>query len=351
MSEPILDPSAKRDTALPVDPRYKDIFDMYDAAEQSFWRMQEIKMHDDTRDWLALSENERHFLKWILAFFATADGIVAANVSENFAKDVTIKEAQLFYDFQVVMENIHAMTYSMLLEFYVPHVAAVYVPKEQSDEVLTAAPDAHDMHKYTVMSERDFLNNAIRTIPVVKQKAEWARKWMNRETRSFAERCVAFVAIEGIFFSGSFCAIFWFKARGKLPGLCQSNDLISRDEAMHCQFGCLLYSKLVHKLTAKRVYEIIQDAVQHEQEFVTDALPVSLIGMNPTLMRQYIEFVADFWIVQLGYQPLYNVPNPFDFMNLISVSSKKNFFEHEETNYRKAGCDVHTARFALDEDF
>ncbi|AKD05552.1 ribonucleoside-diphosphate reductase [Pontibacter korlensis] len=295
---------------------------MYKKAEASFWTAEEIDLGQDLKDWENLNDGERHFISHVLAFFAASDGIVNENLAVNFMNEVQIPEARCFYGFQIMMENIHAETYSLLIDTYV---------KKQS--------------------EKDFLFNALDNVPAVKRKGEWALKWI--ESENFTERLIAFAAVEGIFFSGSFCSIFWLKKRGLMPGLTFSNELISRDEGLHCDFACLLYSMLQNKLPEERVHDIIRDAVSIEQEFVTDALPVDLIGMNAKLMSQYIEFVADRLLSELGYSKIYGSTNPFDFMEMISLQGKTNFFEKRVGEYQKAGVlgDKDKNVFSLDEDF
>lgn len=295
---------------------------MYKKAEASFWTAEEIDLSQDQKDWENLNDGERHFISHVLAFFAASDGIVNENLAINFMQEVQLPEARCFYGFQIMMENIHAETYSLLIDTYI---------KKQS--------------------EKDYLFNALETVPCVKKKGEWALKWINSE--NFTERLIAFAAVEGIFFSGSFCSIFWLKKRGLMPGLTFSNELISRDEGLHCDFACLLYSMLNEKLPESRVHEIIRDAVEFEKEFVTDALPVDLIGMNAKLMSQYIEFVADRLLVSLGCNKIYNATNPFDFMEMISLQGKTNFFEKRVGEYQKAGVmgDKDKNVFSLDEDF
>jgi len=296
---------------------------MYKKAEASFWTAEEIDLASDLHDWKNLSDKERHFVSHVLAFFAASDGIVNENLAMNFATEIQSPEARCFYGFQIAVENIHSETYSLLIDTYIKD------PRE-----------------------KDNLLRAIETVSCVQRKAAWALQWCDSSLSSFAERCVAFAAVEGIFFSGSFCAIFWLKKRGLMPGLCFSNELISRDEGLHCDFACLLYSKLVNKLSVERITEIIADAVLIEQEFVRDALPVELIGMNSKLMCQYIEFCADRLLVALGCPKHYTSANPFDWMELISLQGKTNFFEKRVGEYSKSGVGVeqnHT--FALDEEF
>lgn len=319
-NEVLLRENKDRFVILPIN--YPAIWDMYKKHEASFWTAEEIDLSGDLKDWANLNDGERHFISHVLAFFAASDGIVNENLAINFMSEVQLPEARSFYGFQIAMENIHSETYALLIDTYV------------KDPV-----------------EKDRLFHAIETVPCVKKKAEWALRWI--ENGSFAERLVAFAAVEGIFFSGSFCSIFWLKKRGLMPGLTFSNELISRDEGLHCEFACLLYSMLSGKLSKERVQEIIVDAVEIEKEFITDALPVKLIGMNADLMKQYIEFVADRWLVELGNNKYYNASNPFDFMELISLQGKTNFFEKRVGDYQKSGVtgEKGKASFSLDEDF
>ena len=318
--EILLKENKDRFVILPI--KYPKIWEQYKKHEASFWTAEEIDLGDDMKDWNALNDGERHFISHILAFFAASDGIVNENLAVNFMSEVQLPEARCFYGFQIMMENIHSETYALLIDTYIKD------PKE-----------------------KDRLFHAIDTVPAVKKKAEWALRWIDNGT--FAERLVAFAAVEGIFFSGSFCSIFWMKKRGLMPGLTFSNELISRDEGLHCEFACLLYSMLQNKLTEKQVHAIIGDAVTIEKEFITDALPVALIGMNAQLMQQYIEFVADRWLSELGYSRIYNATNPFDFMELISLQGKTNFFEKRVGEYQKSGVmnDVGSKAFSMDEDF
>jgi len=318
--EILLKDNKDRFVILPI--KYPKIWEQYKKHEASFWTAEEIDLGDDMKDWNALNDGERHFISHILAFFAASDGIVNENLAVNFMSEVQLPEARCFYGFQIMMENIHSETYALLIDTYIKD------PKE-----------------------KDRLFHAIDTVPAVKKKAEWALRWIDNGT--FAERLVAFAAVEGIFFSGSFCSIFWMKKRGLMPGLTFSNELISRDEGLHCEFACLLYSMLQNKLTEKQVHGIIGDAVTIEKEFITDALPVALIGMNAQLMQQYIEFVADRWLSELGYSKIYNATNPFDFMELISLQGKTNFFEKRVGEYQKSGVmnDVGSKAFSMDEDF
>lgn len=323
--EPILSENKQRFVLFPI--KHREIWEMYKKAEASFWTTEEIDLSSDQQDWEhRLNDDERHFVKHVLAFFAASDGIVNENLAVNFMREVQYPEARCFYGFQIMMENIHSETYSLLIDTYIKDV-----------------------------NEKNHLFHAIDTLPCVMRKADWALRWIERG--SFAERLVAFAAVEGIFFSGSFCSIFWLKKRGLMPGLSFSNELISRDEGMHTDFACLLYSQLEQKLSSERVTAIIAEAVAIEQEFVTDALPVKLIGMNADMMSQYIEFVADRLLVSLGCNKLYNVGNPFDFMEMISLQGKTNFFEKRVSEYQKSGV-MNTISnqkddnvFSLDEDF
>jgi ribonucleoside-diphosphate reductase beta chain len=304
-NEPILRENKDRFVLFPI--KHNDIWQFYKQAEASFWTAEEIDLSSDLVDWNEkLNDNERHFIKHVLAFFAASDGIVNENLAVNFMNEVQYPEARCFYGFQIMMENIHSETYSLLIDTYIKDT-----------------------------SEKSRLFNAIDTVPAVKRKAEWALRWI--EKGSFAERLIAFAAVEGIFFSGSFCSIFWLKKRGLMPGLSFSNELISRDEGLHCDFACLLYKELLNKLSEARVKEIVASAVEIEKEFVTDALPVSLIGMNANLMQQYIEFVADRLLVALGCSKHFNASNPFDFMEMQSLQGKTNFFEKKVAEYQKAG--------------
>ncbi|UOG74912.1 ribonucleoside-diphosphate reductase small subunit [Hymenobacter tibetensis] len=318
--EPLLIENPNRFVLFPI--QNNDVWQMYKKAEASFWTAEEIDLSQDQKDWDNLNDNERHFISHVLAFFAASDGIVNENLAVNFMQEVQMPEARCFYGFQIMMENIHSETYSLLIDTYIKNV-----------------------------QEKDRLFNALETVPCVKKKGEWALTWINSE--DFAERIIAFAAVEGIFFSGSFCSIFWLKKRGLMPGLTFSNELISRDEGLHCDFACLLYSYLQNKLPQERVHSIIRDAVTIEQEFVTDALPVNLIGMNANSMSQYIEFVADRLLESLGYSKIYNATNPFDFMEMISLQGKTNFFEKRVAEYQKAGVMSERTEnaFSLDEDF
>merc|ERR1712085_49601 len=307
--------------------KYPTFYEMYKKHEASFWTAEEIDLAQDNKDWDDLNDNERHFIKHILAFFAASDGIVLENLAGAFSTEVQIPEARAFYGFQIAMENIHSETYSLLIEQYI------------RDPV-----------------ERDKAFNAISTMPAVREKAQWAIQWMNKEN-SFAERLVAFAAVEGVLFSGSFCAIYWLKKRGLMPGLTFSNELISRDEGLHAEFACLLYSMLEHKLPEDVVHDMIRSAVAVERKFICEALSCDLIGMNSELMTRYIEFVADRLLTALGHSKLFGSTNPFDWMELISLQGKTNFFEKRVGEYQKAGVMSGTSGqeeskgFALDVDF
>uniref|UniRef100_A0A8C4WZH3 ribonucleoside-diphosphate reductase n=1 Tax=Eptatretus burgeri TaxID=7764 RepID=A0A8C4WZH3_EPTBU len=320
--EPLLRENPRRFVMFPIE--YHDIWHMYKKAVASFWTTEEVDLSKDLQHWQSLKEEERYFISHVLAFFAASDGIVNENLVERFSQEVQVTEARCFYGFQIAMENIHSEMYSLLIDTYIKDPA-----------------------------EREFLFNAIDTMPCVKKKADWALRWIGDAEAGFGERIVAFAAVEGIFFSGSFAAIFWLKKRGLMPGLTFSNELISRDEGLHCDFACLMFKHLVHKTSEKRVCSIIKDAVSIEQEFLTEALPVNLIGMNCDLMKQYIEFVADRLLVELGFSKVYLVENPFDFMENISLEGKTNFFEKRVGEYQKMGVMAASvdSKFTLDADF
>lgn len=322
VKEPILEENANRFVLFPI--QHNDIWEFYKKAEASFWTAEEIDLSQDLKDWENMNDGERHFISHVLAFFAASDGIVNENLAEHFVAEVQYTEAKFFYGFQIAMENIHSETYSLLIDTYVKD------PREKNK-----------------------LFNAVETMDCVKKKADWALRWIDEG--DFRERLIAFAAVEGIFFSGSFCSIFWLKKRGLMPGLSFSNELISRDEGLHCDFACLLYNNHVqNKLPDQVIINIIQDAVAIEKEFVTDALPVNLIGMNADLMCQYIEFVADRLLNELLGRKIYNSSNPFDFMEMISLQGKTNFFEKRVGDYQKAGVmkgSEETNKFSLDEDF
>lgn len=302
--------------------KYHQIWEFYKKAVASFWTPEEVDLENDHKDFAKLTADERKFIKMVLAFFAASDGIIVENLAERFMQDVQVPEARAFYGFQIAMENIHSEMYGNLLESYV------------KDE-----------------DERTLLFRAIHTIPCISKKANWAQSWISSE-RSFAERLVAFACVEGIHFSGSFCAIFWLKKRGLMPGLSFSNVLISRDEGLHCDFACLLYSALGTKLPEETVHTIVREAVDLEKEFCCEALSVSLIGMNATLMEQYIKYVADRLLVALGYAQIYNTTNPFDWMEMVSLQGKANFFECRVAEYQRAGVAVASDFvFKTDDDF
>ncbi|PJF17309.1 Ribonucleoside-diphosphate reductase subunit M2 [Paramicrosporidium saccamoebae] len=302
---------------------YPDIWQFYKKAEASFWTAEEVDLSKDLNDWEKLTDDERFFISRVLAFFAASDGIVNENLVVRFSKEVQLPEARCFYGFQIMMENIHSEVYSLLIDTYI------------KDPI-----------------ERDFLFRAVDTIPCVRKKADWAMKWIEDPKASFGERLVAFAAVEGIFFSGSFAAIFWIKKRGLMAGLTFSNEMISRDEGLHCDFACLLFRYLQKKTDPLLVRQIICEAVVIEQEFLTEALPVALIGMNCAMMSRYIEFVADHLFVSLGMPKFYNAENPFDFMDMISLQGKTNFFEKRVGEYQKAGVMGGDSKtFTLDADF
>ena len=316
--EEILKPNPNRYVLFPI--KYQKIWDMYKKAEASFWTIEEVDLGTDTYDWEnKLTKEERHFIMYVLAFFAASDGIVNENLATRFMSEIQIPEARCFYGFQITIENIHSEMYSLLIYKYI------------KDE-----------------TERNKLFNAIETIDTVKNKAKWALKWINLE-ENFATRLVAFACVEGIFFSGSFCALFWLKKRGLLPGLTFSNELISRDEGLHCDFACYLYSTLEYtKLTQEKIHILIKEAVDIEKQFICDAIPVDLIGMNSKLMSEYIEFVADRLLITLGYDKIWYSRNPFSFMDMINLQGKTNFFEKRVSEYSKSLTQKH---FIIDEDF
>ena len=319
--EPILQENKDRFVIFPI--QHDDLWEWYKKQQACFWTAEEIDLHSDLNDWNnKLNDDERYFIKHILAFFAASDGIVNENLAENFVNEVQYSEAKFFYGFQIMMENIHSETYSLLIDTYI------------KDE-----------------AEKDRLFKAIEVFPAIKKKAEWALKWI--ESDSFAERLIAFAAVEGIFFSGSFCSIFWLKKRGLLPGLTFSNELISRDEGMHCDFAVHLHNKhLVNQVPKERIKDIIISALDIEREFITESLPVSLIGMNAKLMTQYLEFVTDRLLVEFGCSKVYESTNPFDFMEMISLEGKTNFFEKRVSEYQKAGVKSGgTGSISFDADF
>lgn len=321
MDEKILKKSLDRFILSPI--KYPKIWEMYKKAEASFWTTEEIDLSQDVQDWeKKLNDNEKHFIKYVLAFFAASDGIVNENLASRFMTEVQLPEARAFYGFQIAVENIHSETYSTLIDTFIKN-----------------------------QKEKKHIFRAIETVPAVNKKAKWALKWIT-SSNSFAERLVAFAAVEGIFFSGSFCAIYWLKKRGLMPGLTFSNELISRDEGLHTSFACLLYSYLEYsKLKKERLEEIICEAVEIEKEFITEALPVDLLGMNCKLMCQYIEFIADRLFLDLGCEKFYKVNNPFNWMEMISLQGKTNFFEKRVGDYQKANILNNNKKFSLDEDF
>jgi ribonucleoside-diphosphate reductase beta chain len=317
--EKILQENKNRFVLFPIE--HHDIWDYYKKAQQVFWTAEEIDLAQDLTDWAKLNEGEQHFVKHVLAFFAASDGIVNENLAENFVAEVQYTEAKFFYGFQIMMENIHSETYSLLIDTYI---------KDKE--------------------EQNHLFNAIDTVPAVQKKAEWALKWIGSE--SFVERLIAFAAVEGIFFSGSFCSIFWLKKRGLMPGLSFSNELISRDEGLHTDFAVHLYKNHIeNKLSRERILEIIDSALVIEKEFITEALPVSLIGMNSELMKQYLEYVSDRLLMDLGVGKVYNTENPFDFMANIALQNKTNFFEKRVADYVKSGVGEVQEQISFDEDF
>jgi ribonucleoside-diphosphate reductase subunit M2 len=319
-TEPLLTPDDDRFVMFPI--KHPDVWQMYLKQVDLFWRPEEVDLSLDIEHWNRLTEEEQHFISMILAFFAASDGIVLENLAERFMKEVQISEVRAFYGFQIAMENIHSHTYSVLIETYI-----------------------------TDSLKKDQLFHAIQNYGCIKKKSDWAQKWIKDHRSSFAARLVAFACVEGIFFSGAFCSIFWLKKRGLMPGLTYSNELISRDEGLHCEFAVLLYSKLHRKLEKHRIHEIIREAVEIETEFICDALPCRLIGMNSDLMTQYIQFVADRLSVQLGYKKLYNVVNPFEWMELISLEGKSNMFERKVSEYSLSTKTNINEAFDFTEDF
>ncbi|XP_074605255.1 ribonucleoside-diphosphate reductase subunit M2 [Brevipalpus obovatus] len=319
--EPLLEPSLGRYCIQPI--KYPDMWAFYKKAVASLWLVEEVDLSRDMDDWDKLNDDERHFISYVLAFFASADGIVVENLARRFCDDVQIPEARCFYSFQIFIENVHAEMYGLLIETYI---------RDQQ--------------------EKTHLFNAIETIPCVKKKADWAIKWIS-DSSTFAERLVAFACVEGIFFSGSFASIFWLKKRGLMPGLTFSNELISRDEGLHCDFACLLMRYIENKPPQERIVEITKQAVELEKQFLTEALPVSLIGMNIDLMSTYIEFVGDRLLVELGCDRIYNVENPFDFMDNLSLDGKTNFFEKRVAEYQKSNVYAKDkdAAFIISADF
>lgn len=310
--EDFLIPDENRFVMFPI--KHDDVWDMYKKQVDCFWRAEEIDLSKDLSDWASLNKDEKYFISMVLAFFAASDGIVTENLATRFMKDVQAAEMRAFYGFQIAMENIHSHTYSLLIDTYI-----------------------------TDNTEKSRLFQAINNFPCIKKKADWACHWIDNRS-SFATRLVAFACVEGIFFSSSFASIYWLKKRGLMPGLTFSNELISRDEALHCEFAVLIYSKLLKKLPMKQIHKIIREAVEIEIEFITEAIPCKLIGMNQGMMKQYIEFVADRLSLQLGYEKIYGTNNPFDFMELISVQLKQNFFERTRNpEYAMANKDMKDA--------
>ena len=321
-TEPILKPNNNRFVLYPI--KHYNIWKMYKKALASFWVPEEIDFSHDIDDWNNLNDDEKRFLSLILAFFAASDGIVNENLASNFATEVQYPEARCFYGLQIAMENIHSETYSLIIDTYIKN-----------------------------NKTKTHLLNAIDTIPSIHQKAKWALKWCNPDTASFPERCIAFAAVEGIFFSGSFCAIFWIKQQGKLHGLAHANEFISRDEGLHCDFACLIYNQLVNKLTYKTISKIITSAVEIESLFVKAALPKNLLGMNAKMMQEYIEFCADRMMVALNLKKIYHTSNPFPWMTMISLQGKSNFFEKKVSEYAlsKVTTENQGNNFCLDTDF
>jgi len=320
MNDIILTPNDNRYVMFPI--QDNDIWKMYKKQIDCFWRAEEIDFSKDLVDWAKLSADEKYFISMVLGFFAASDGIIVENLAVRFMSDVQLAEARAFYGFQIAMENIHSETYSVMIDTFI---------KDKEEQMK--------------------MFQAVQNFPCISKKATWAKKWITDNRSSFAARLVAFAVVEGIFFSSSFAAIYWIKKRGLMPGLTLSNEFISRDEAMHCEFAVLLYKKLQKKLSKKRIYEIVKEAVEIEKEFITEAIPCRLIGMNSKLMQQYIEFVADRMLLQLGYDKMYSVGNPFDFMELISIESKVNFFERTNSEYALANKSVEKDIFELSVDF
>ena len=320
--ELLLSEEEQRYVIFPI--KYDKVWEMYKKAEANFWTAEELDLSKDLKDFnTKMTDNERYFIENVLAFFAASDGIVNENLGERFYNEVQIQEAKFFYGFQIAVENIHSETYSLLIDTYV------------KDNI-----------------KKNKLLNAIDTIPSIQKKAKWAMKWINDKSSTFGTRVIAFAAVEGIFFSGSFCSIFWLKKRGLMPGLCHSNELISRDEGLHTEFAVLIYSMLKNKPSEEIIIQIIQEAVDLEKEFITESLPCNLIGMNMDLMKQYIEYIADFWLAKLGINKVYHTPNPFDFMEMISLQGKTNFFEKRVGEYANVAKSKQNENvFDLNEDF
>jgi ribonucleotide reductase beta subunit family protein with ferritin-like domain len=320
ITEPLLIPDDNRFVMFPI--QYNDVWEMYKRQVDCFWRAEEVDLSRDLNDWKSLNDDERKFIKMVLAFFAASDGLVLENLAVRFMGDVQLSEARAFYGFQIAMENIHSEMYSLLIDTYIQD-----------------------------KSEKTTLFQATQNFECIAKKANWAKKWLDDQQSEFASRLVAFAAIEGIFFSASFASIYWIKKRGLMPGLTFSNELISRDEALHTEFAVMLYNKLQRRLSKSRIHEIIREAVSIEKEFITEAIPCRMIGMNAKLMIQYIEFVADRLVLQLGYDKIYNSQNPFDFMELISIESKVNFFERTNSEYALANKTMDADVFEFKSDF
>ena len=321
VKDPLLSEDTKRYVIFPI--QRDDVWKMYKKSEANFWTTEELDLSKDLKDFNGLNDKEKYFIENVLAFFAASDGIVNENLVERFCNEVQLLEAKFFYGFQIAMENIHSETYSLLIDTYVKDV-----------------------------TKKNNLFNAMETIPSVRKKADWALKWINDDKSTFGTRVIAFAAVEGIFFSGSFCSIFWLKKRGLMPGLCFANELISRDEGLHTEFAVLMYSMLQDKPSKEIILEIIKEAVVLEKEFITESLPCNLIGMNMDLMKQYIEYVSDRLLLMLGLEKEYNASNPFPWMELISVQGKTNFFEKRVGEYsNKAGTEAENNVFELDDDF
>ncbi len=318
--EILLKKEANRFVMFPI--RYQEIYQKYLDAQSTFWTAEEISLDQDEKDWDKLTKDEQFFIKNVIGFFAGSDGIVNENLALRFLKEIEIPEARAFYTYQSYNETIHSITYSLLIDTYIKD-------HEEKTKIL----------------------NSIDNIPCVAQKANWAYKWIENKEVSFATRLIGFAIVEGIFFSGSFCAIYWLKKRGLMPGLTFSNELISRDEGLHCEFACLLYSMIKNRVSEEKVYEIMREAVVIEKGFINDSLPCALIGMNSVMMSQYIEFVADRLLLQLGYDKIYNVENPFEFMELISLRPKTNFFEKKVGEYKKSTISVTSRNVEINDDF
>ena len=318
--EILLKKNKNRFVLFPI--KYNDIYEEYKKAESTFWTTNEIDLSKDINDWNKLNNNEKYFIKNIIGFFAGSDGIIIENLALRFLNEIEIPEARSFYSYQIFNENIHSETYSLLIDTYI----------KDNDE-------------------KNKIFNSIENIPCIAKKASWAYKWIQNNEVNFATRLIAFAIVEGIFFSGSFCAIYWLKKRGLMPGLTFSNELISKDEGMHCHFACLLYSYIKNKLKKEIVYEIFKEAVEIEKEFITESIPCNMIGMNSIMMKQYIEFVSDRLLVQLGYSKIWNTENPFDFMELISLRPKSNFFELRVGEYAKSSISENSDTFILDNNF